>query len=131
MDKLQAYDRFWQSFGIPAYDQYSVPDMVFDSNLNRMVENEPPYITYQAATDDFNHPVALTASIWYRDRSWAAITAKEKQISEYIGRGGVCIPYDEGGFWLVKGSPWAQRMDDPADDMIRRIVLQVNVEFID
>ena len=120
MDKLQAYNRFWNSFGIPAYDQYTVPD-----------DAKQPYITYQAASDDFNHPVALTASIWYRDKSWAAVTAKEKQISEHIGRGGVCIPYDEGGFWLTKGTPWAQRMDDPDDDMIRRIVLTFSIEFID
>lgn len=120
MDKLQAYNRFWNKFGIPAFDQYTVPH---DATL--------PYISYETAADDFNHPVNLSASIWYRDSSWAAITAKEKEISEYIGRGGVCVPYDEGGFWLVKGSPWAQRMNDPDDDTIRRIVLNFSIEFID
>jgi hypothetical protein len=119
MDKLQAYNGFWNSFGIPAYDENTVPD-----------EAEPPYITYQAASDDFNHPVMLTASLWYRNKSWTNITAMEKHISEKIGRGGINVPYDGGGFWLVKGNPWAQRMGDP-DDMIRRILLQFSIEFID
>ena len=120
MDKLQALNKFWNSFGIPAYDQFTVPDNA-----------EQPYITYETAYDDFNHPVALTASIWYRDFSWAAITAKEQEITEAVSRGGVTILYDDGAFWLVKGTPWAQRMDDPEDDIIRRIVFNYSIEFFD
>lgn len=120
MDKLQAYNQFWNSFGIPAYDQYSVPD-----------EAKPPYITYQTASDDFKNGLFLAASIWYRGDSWAGATRKEKEISDFIGRGGTNIEYDNGAFWITKGSPWAQRMNDPEDDMIRRIVLQFNVEFFD
>lgn len=119
MDKLQAYHNFWSSFGIPAYDQSTVPD-----------EKTMPYITYQAASDDFNNTVFLTASIWYRGRSWTEITAKEKEISEHISRGGINVPFDGGAFWIVKGTPWAQRMEDP-DDMVRRIALQFSVEYFD
>jgi hypothetical protein len=120
MDKLQALHDFWSSFGIPAYDELTVPDGA-----------ELPYITYEAASDDFENTLYLTASIWYRDESWASITAKEKQISEAIGRGGYTKHYDEGAFWLYKRSPWAQRMNDPDDDMIRRIILQYSIEFLD
>ena len=120
MDKLQAYNQFWNSFGIPAYDEGSVPDGAMQ-----------PYITYSAASDGFDNAVYLSASLWYRDTSWVDITQKEKEISERIGRGGINVPYDNGAFWMVKGSPWAQRMADPNDDMIRRIVLQLNVEFFD
>ena len=119
MDKLQAYNLFWNSFGIPAYDESTVPD-----------DAKPPYITYNVASDSFNNGLFLTASIWYRSTSWADITRMEKTIAEYIGRGGVNVPFDNGAFWITKGSPWAQRMSDP-DDQIRRIVLQVNVEFFD
>lgn len=120
MDKLQAYNQFWNSFGIPAYDESTVPD-----------DAKPPYITYSAASDSFGNGLFLTASIWYRDTSWAGATRKEREISEFVGRGGVNVAYDNGAFWLSKGSPWAQRMADPEDDMIRRIVLQINVEFFD
>ena len=42
MDKIQALDRFWNAFGIPAYDKNSVPDGA-----------KPPYITYDVASDSF------------------------------------------------------------------------------
>ena len=119
MDKLQALNNFWNQFDIPAYEQNTVPD---DAKL--------PYITYEVASDDFNNTLMLTASIWYRDSKWAAITQKEKEISEHIGRGGVTVSYEDGAFWLIKGTPWAQRMGD-TDDMIRRIVLQYAIEYFD
>lgn len=122
MDKYQAIHNFWSSFGLPAYEQYSVPD---DAML--------PYITYAVSIDDFDHPVFLTASLWYHEDSgtWANVDAKEKQISDYIGRGGRNVSYDDGAFWITKGSPWAQRMNDPSDEFIRRILLQYNIEFLD
>jgi hypothetical protein len=131
MDKLQAYNQFWNSFGIPAFDENSVPDEIYDSTLKKMVPLKPPYITYAVASDGFNNGLFLTASIWYRETSWTGITRKEKEISEYIGRGGVNVSYDNGAFWITKGTPWAQRMSDPEDDLIRRILLQINVEFFD
>lgn len=131
MDKIQAYNQFWNSFGIPAFDEISVPEEIYDSTLQKMVPLKPPYITYQTAFDDFGNALFLNASIWYRGTSWNDVTYKEQQISESIGRGGRTIPYDGGAFWIVKGSPWAQRMADPEDDMIRRIVLQYNIEFFD
>ena len=120
MDKLRAYNAFWNAFGIPAYDELSVPDGA-----------KLPYITYQTASDEFGNALFLNASIWYRDSSWADVTHKEQQIADFIGRGGVTVGYDGGSFWIQKGSPWAQRMADPEDDMIRRVVLQYNIEFFD
>jgi hypothetical protein len=32
--------------------------------------------------------------------------------------------------WIQRGIPFAQRMSDPTDDTIRRIVLQITAEFI-
>lgn len=125
MDKMHAYHQFWNSFGIPAFDELTVPDEI---NGIKVV---PPYITYETATDDFDNTLFLTASIWYRDESWEAVTEKEKQIAEYIGRGGQTVHYDDGAFWIKKRSPWAQRMQDPDDDMIRRIILQYSIEFLD
>ena len=120
MDKMQALNKFWNGFGIPAYDENTVPD---NAKL--------PYITYEASTSDFGNTLAQTASLWYRDSSWQAITLKEQQIADFITRGGRSIAYSDGGMWIQKASPWAQRMNDPSDDMIRRIVLNVTVEFLD
>lgn len=120
MNKEQAYQSFWESFGIPAYDETSVPD-----------DAELPYITYESATDDLGHTLGLTTSIWYRSTSWKEITAKKDEIESAISRGGVQVPYDGASFWIAKANPWCQRMADESSDMIRRLVLNVQVEFLE
>lgn len=118
MDKIQAYNNFWNSFGLVAYDQSTVPD---DATL--------PYITYAIGDDDFDHPMSLSASIWYRSKRWDAITLKEEEVSKRIGRGGVLVAFDGGSIWVKKGTPFAQRVSDQ-DDSIRRIYMNIEVEFI-
>ena len=61
MNKSQALQSFWESFGIPAYNEYTVPDNA-----------EMPYITYSVSESNIGVPVSLTASIWYRMPSWEA-----------------------------------------------------------
>lgn len=120
MNKIQTLHSFWSGFGLPAYDESSVPDGA-----------QLPYITYEVSSDDFGNSLPQSASLWYRSSSWADITAKEQQIADYITRGGRMIAFDGGSLWLRKSNPWAQRMAEPSDDTIRRIVLSVNVEFLD
>lgn len=120
MDKMQALHSFWKSFNLPAYDENTVPD---DAGSR--------YLTYEASDDSFGYEIAQSASLWYRDSSWVNITAKEQQISDFIGRGGRMIAYEGGAIWIQKARPWAQRMNDPSDDMMRRIVLNITVEFLD
>lgn len=124
MNKMQALHSFWSGFELKAYDETHVPTGA-----------ALPYITYEVSSDDFGTEIAQTASLWYRSESWEEITLKEIQISKYIGRGGKLIPYnvDEKpcAFWIKKATPWARRMADASDDMIRRIVLNVSIEFLD
>ena len=120
MNKIQALHAFWSGFNLKAYDETSVPD---DAQL--------PYITYEVSSDDFEHPVVSSASLWYRSASWAEITEKEMEIANFIGKGGRMIVYNGGAIWLQKGTPWAQRMAEPSDDMIRRIVLNIQLEYLD
>lgn len=118
MNKIQALNNFWNSFTLPAYDESSVPDTA-----------KLPYITYTVGEDDFDHPVSLTASIWYHSKRWDEITLKLEEISERIGRGGTVVSYDDGAFWLTKGAPFSMRVRDE-DDSIRRIFMNIEVEFI-
>lgn len=120
MDKEQALYQFWAGFGWPAYDENSVPD---DAKL--------PYITYEDAVSDFDNAIPLSASLWHRSDSWKTITAKAKEIVNVIGRGGVKIGYDGGGFWLTLSSPQYQRMPESSDNDIRRILFNVMIEYID
>ena len=119
MDKIQALDRFWNSFGLPAYDESTVP------------QNAPlPRITYEAATDSFDSELYLTASLWYRSSSWKEISQKAEAISRYIVQmNPPTIQLDDGRLYITKGTPFAQRMTDP-DDSIRRIYLNIKVEYL-
>lgn len=120
MNKEQAIQKLWSSFGIPAYDEQTVPDNA-----------KMPYITYQVATDSIDQVVNLSASIWYRSSSWKDISNKCDEIARYLAEQGFAkIELDKGYAWFVKGTPFAQRMSDPEDDMIRRIYLNVQAEFL-
>ena len=119
MDKAQCLHQFWSSFGLTAWDENTVPQ---SATL--------PYITYEISTDSFDGTILLSASIWYRSQSWAAISQKAEQISSYIGNGGITIPFTDGILWIKRGSPFAQRMGDPDDENIRRILINIEAEFI-
>ena len=121
MTKEQALTKFWESFGLTAYDENSVPSG----------ENKPtyPYITYNVVTGSFGSNLALTASLWYKSSSWEAITTKADEISRVIGLGGVILTYDDGAIWIKRGDSFAQRMNDP-NDSIRRIYLNIIAEYI-
>lgn len=122
MNKWQAIDSFWNSFGIPAYDENTVATG----------ENSPqmPYITYSALTGSVGQSLSLTASLWYKGYSWAEISRKADQIAEAIGYGFTLVNVDGGYVYITLGQPYAQRMNDPDDDSIRRIYLILNAEFL-
>lgn len=119
MTKDEAIYSFYSGFGLPAYDENTVPE---GSAL--------PYITYQVSTSDFDNDVMLSASLWYRSTSWGAIQDKADEIAADLGYGGKIIKIDNGYLWLVKGSPFAQRMSEPSDKMVRRIIININAEFL-
>ena len=119
MTKAAAIYQFWNSFGLTAYEENTVPtDATF------------PYITYQLVTDSFDREIPLTASLWYRSESWTAINAKTEEISQRISRGGKIISCDGGAIWLKRGQPFAQNMGDESDNLIKRKYLNITAEFI-
>ena len=119
MTKAAAIYQFWNSFGLKAYEENTVPD---DAAF--------PYITYQLVTDSFYREVPVTASLWYRSESWTAINAKTEEISQKISRGGKIIPCDGGAIWLKRGQPFAQNMRDESDDLIKRKYINITAEFM-
>ena len=119
MTKAAAIYQFWNSFGLTAYEENTVPD---DAAF--------PYITYQLVTDSFDREVPVTVSVWYRSESWTAINAKTEEISQKISRGGKVVPCDCGAIWLKRGQPFAQNMGDESDDLIKRKYLNITAEFM-
>ena len=119
MTKAAAIYQFWNSFGLTAYEENTVPDNATF-----------PYITYQLVTDSFGREAPVTASLWYRSESWTAINAKTEEISQKISRGGKIIACDGGTIWLKRGQPFAQNMGDESDDLIKRKYINITAEFM-
>lgn len=117
MDKWRAIHDFWSGFGIPAYDQSSVPDTA-----------EYPYITYSAAVGEFEQVIILTANVWYLSTRWDEISKKVLEIAEGVGQYKL-TPIDGRGYLFVyAGTPFAQRIKDE-NDLIRRVYIVLQAEF--
>ena len=119
MNREQAFHNFWSGFGLTAYDENTVPE-----------KSALPYLTYEVATASIEEPVYLSASLWYRSTSWEDATEKAEEIRDKIGYGGKLVYYTGGAMWIRRSNPFAQRMSEPSDPDIRRIVLQIVVEFL-
>lgn len=121
-DKFAAIQDFWGSFGLQAFDENSVP-----SGSDRPPF---PYITYNANADSIGNDVSLSGSLWYRSASWAEISRKAEEIERFLYEQKSPVKIDGGYLWLKRGSPFAQRMGDPSDDLVRRIYINVTAEFL-
>lgn len=119
MNKWQAINEFWNKFGIPAYDENSIPD---DISL--------PYISYSVQVGSLGDTLLMTASIYDRSTSWKFISDKADEIANYVDRFTI-LPLDTGYLWLTPGAPFAQRMsDDVYSDTIKRMYIVLNGEFL-
>ena len=127
MDKAQALDLFWRSFGLPAIDENSMYDEQTMEKLNISL----PYISYEVATANLGMPQQLTASLWYLSSSWADIEKKAKDIAASIGYGGTTIAIDNGylHIMLPEDGEIYRRMSAEQDN-VRRIVFNIAVQFL-
>lgn len=122
MTKAAAIHSFFNSFGLEAYEETAV----------HTVTPAPafPYITYELITDgDMESKTPFTVSLWYRSSSWVNANAKAEEISKAISAGGKILDFDEGHIWITRNSPFAQRMGDESDDMVKRIILNLSAEY--
>lgn len=118
MDNAQALHAFWNSFGVPAYDENTVPD------------NAPyPRITYDVVEGSAGASVTSSAQLFDYAKSWATIEGVKQTVNTRLRRGGQAIPTDEGGIWITPGSPFMQRVAGD-NDMIRRILINIDVNYI-
>lgn len=119
-DKWQGLDTFWNSFGIPAYDENSVPE-----------DAELPYITYEASIGSFEDVVPLTASVWYYGTSWVDVSNKVDEISRRLNGWYIQRLSDTQYIYFKKNQAglFAQRVADP-NVLIKRIRLSISAEFL-
>ena len=119
MTKAAAVYAFWSRFGLPVYEENSVP-----------TDAELPYLTYEFVSDRFDRPVIASASLWYRTDTWVGINAKADEIGLTIGLSGTVVPCDVGYLWIKQGSPFAQNMGDSSDEKIKRKYINVVYEYL-
>lgn len=119
MNKVQALHSFWNSFGIPAYEETTVNDE----------RTGDFYITYEVVTDSLDRAVPMSASIWKLNTdSWSEISLKAEQISDALVQV-KSIPLDTGYLYITRGQPFAQRMADE-NDSTRRIYINIMAEYL-
>lgn len=130
MNKEQAYSEFWSGFGVLAWEENSMPD---DKTIQSLIdagvaEAKYPYIAYQVIIDDLGHPVYPTASIYDRSTSWKRVDELANDISEAIQTMNT-IKLDNGRMFITKGSPFMQHQLESEDMNIRRVILNLGIEF--
>lgn len=130
MNKQQAYNSFWSGFGVLAFEENAMPS---DDIINEMIKagvvaSKYPYITYQVIVDDLDHPVFPTASIYDKSSSWERADVLSNLISNRIQTMNT-IRLDNGRMFITKGTPFSQHMREEGDSSIRRIVLNLGIEF--
>ena len=119
VDKWQAQYNFWSGFGVPAYEENSVPD-----------DAQMPYITYSSANAGFGSSTLPAVSIWTRSPSWASADALSDMIQKELGEGGKLVHYGGGALWFFADNPFSQSMGDPNDDLVKRKLLNIVTQFL-
>lgn len=123
MDKAQALHQFWSGFGIPAWDENTVPD---DDDIRG-----EKYIAYSVSTGSLDDVINLTAKIWDTNTSsWEFVENKAEEIAEYIAKMvPPTIPIENGRLYITKGRPFSQRLSNP-NELVRGIYINIQAEFL-
>lgn len=123
MNKSQALHQFWSGFGLPAWDENTVPE-------DDAIRGEK-YIAYSVSTGSLDDVINLTAKIWDTNTtSWAFVETKAAEIAEYIAKMvPPTIAIDNGRLYITEGKPFSQRLPNP-DDLVRGIYINIQAEFL-
>lgn len=121
MDKGQAIHNFWSQFGLPAYEENTVPATAGNQ-----------YITYSVQTDSIGSILNLYGNIWDLDStSWEFVSKKAEEIAKTIVKKyPISYGIDNGRLYIAKGTPFAQRLSDPSSDRVRRMYIVIQAEFL-
>lgn len=127
IDRWQAQDVYWNSFGLPAYNEQTVPSSVPDGN-GGMTPTKMPYITYEIVSGSLDGVMSVNASVWFRGTSWVDVCRQTDKMAAMADQQIKIVD----GYVKFRKSPeyFAQPLTDPHDDKVRRMRLNVEVEFL-
>lgn len=119
MTPAETLYQFFSGFSLPAYPVDNVPP---DAAL--------PYITYTNNPGYFGEQTSLTAQVWMRTTSEAAIAAVVEDIGRAIGNGGKLLPMDGGVIWIKRGLPWCIPVASQTDNADKMRQLNITAEYL-
>lgn len=122
MTAEQALYQFYSRFGIPAYEENSVPSG----------DDKPayPYITYEVADTRFGVEIPLSMTVWDRSDSLVRLATLAARIEDELTRGGIFISWDTGALWLKPADPLTRNAGDDSDNLVHRKIFNLSAEFI-
>jgi len=84
MTKWEAQQYYWSLFGLLAFNEQTVPDVIPVEQDSQIVMKplEPPYLTYEPVVGSLNGPMTATARLWYRGTSYKEVFDKCDEIAE-------------------------------------------------
>ena len=120
MDKAQALDAFFNSFGWPAFDENSVE-----------TENEKFYITYEGVKGSNGDLILTNPALYGYTNSYEKLEKKADEIYDrIINMRPPSIPVDGGLLVILPGEPtFSQRVDSGSTEW-KKIVLYINLAFL-
>ena len=130
MDSWQAINTFWNSFGVPAYDE--------QTTFQEGQQPAYPHITYESASGVNGVTELLSASLWDKidpdvqmTASWSWLKQKAEEIKNEIGYGGKKMKVGGGGIWIKipVTSPFSRPVPSGADNILR-IQMNIEVDYI-
>lgn len=118
MNKYQALYEFYNSFGIPAYEENSVPENA-----------ELPYITYEIMTADLDMDnVAISCQIYFKSNSLMKVNAITEKLYNALS-GGKKLKCDAGYIVLYRGRPFAQNRPS-GDKTVKAKYINISADYI-
>ena len=123
MNKAQAIHQFWSGFGIPAWDENTVPD-------DPEIRGEK-YIAYNVSTGSLDDVMNLSGKIWdTNSNTWEYGEKKAEEIAEYIATmNPPTIKIDKGRLYITEGRPFSQRIPNP-NEYVRGVLINIQAEFL-
>lgn len=114
----QTLQKFFSSFGIPAYEEHTVPD-------NAAL----PYITYEVRVPDWRDQTSISASVWYAGTTFKPLYAKVDEIGEKLDEG-LTVPVQGGGsLYLYKDTIFSQ-VTETGNDNVKVCYLQIGMHAL-
>ena len=117
-NKYQALYEFYNTFGIPAYEENSVPE-----------DAELPYITYEIMTADLDmENIAMSCQIYFKSNSLMKVNAITEKLYNTLS-GGLKLKCDTGYIVLYRGRPFAQNRPS-GDKTVKAKYINISADYI-